>query len=173
MYQYAEVESALMRVNQIGEGSRSAFSARIGYFKRLGLLASTPGKGSRIVYKELDVLLIALCLEFSQLGIEPKRAAVLSRALWRRVSNYLLDDLSSEDQYLAGSPLMVTASLMEAGSQSDEVLTGLLPLDEEPANWVVTAKQASAMIEDRAVLINLSSLGRRVREALLEICRRN
>lgn len=166
MYQYAAVEDALMHVNGIKEEARSAFGARIAYFKRLGLLASTPGRGARIVYRDVDVLLIALCLELCQLGIEPKRSAILGRHLWRFAADHLLDEQPKTDRFLAGAPQMVTASLMEAGSSSDHIFSGLMPLNEDPDNWVITAAQASALLEDRVSLINLSSLGRRVREAL-------
>lgn len=74
-FSFGVVEAALAHVHTIREDARSAFSARLKHFQRLGFPPGiNTGRGRAASYDIGHLLLLMLALELVQLGIPPERA---------------------------------------------------------------------------------------------------
>lgn len=164
MYRYAQVETALMAVSEVLEAGRGALRGRLKNFQRLGLLDESPGKGSRIEYRFSDVCLLALCLEFAQFGIDPTKIAQVKTRIWPHVAHVFESGHNGEDLFLAAWPFeLVKTNADESYGPTDLGLTGA---GQNAKRWVFKSSDIANVVEDRALLINLSSLKRRVVSAL-------
>lgn len=78
---FGSLEAALASYQGIADAKRTAFQARLKNFHRLGFppnLKSEKGRATR--YSPADLLLMALAVELSQLGISPERLVRLLTA---------------------------------------------------------------------------------------------
>jgi hypothetical protein len=68
---YARVESILAKVFDAEDAQRGAFRGRLKHFRKLGIPAKNPGKGSRLQYSASDLFQLLVALELSEFNIDP------------------------------------------------------------------------------------------------------
>lgn len=170
MYRYSEIETALLRLHELPDVWRGAFSARLKYFQRIGILDRAPGKGSRLEYTFSDLCLLALCLEFSEFGIEPQRIIGFSKWLRFDVLPVLVDKKTGvlEDElYYASFPTFLSrAAIAEHEERADDGSQGLWPINMQTKRMIIKSSELEKKRPTRAILINLSDLHRRIVKAL-------
>ena len=77
---YRVVEAILMSMHDIPEDQRGAFRARLRLFKRLGFPPGVnTGKGKHVRYGAGEITLLALALEFIELGQTSEQAVCILR----------------------------------------------------------------------------------------------
>jgi hypothetical protein len=67
---YARVEPILGKVFDAEDAQRGAFRGRLKHFRKLGIPAKNPGKGSRLQYSAPDLFQLLAALELSEFNIE-------------------------------------------------------------------------------------------------------
>ena len=70
-YSYAEVESALARINGIDADRLGVLRGRLQHYRRIGLVAGSPGRGQRVDYRITDARIWAFAIELAGLGVDP------------------------------------------------------------------------------------------------------
>lgn len=71
---FGELEAVLAHLNGIPSHQRTAFQARLKNFHRLGFPAGIgQGRGKAVIYTAREVLLMAVAVELTQLGLTPER----------------------------------------------------------------------------------------------------
>jgi hypothetical protein len=81
-FAYAEVESALVEVFDVGDARQGTFRARLQNFRKLGIPAKNPGKGQRLRYSVGDLLQLLLALELTEYGLDPALVVKTIRDDW-------------------------------------------------------------------------------------------
>ena len=99
--QYKLVEVALAATLEVPTNRMGAFRARLRHLKNLGLPADKPGSGKQIAYSRRQVLELLIALEIENLGVAPKRAAMLAPSIVRQAP---YGSFNGHDQYVAISP---------------------------------------------------------------------
>ena len=79
---YAHVEAALARIFDAEHVQKAAFRGRLKHFRKLGIPRHNPGKGARVAYGMPDIYQLMICLELSELGIDPNLVAKLVHHHW-------------------------------------------------------------------------------------------
>ncbi len=157
MFRFAQVEAALIKLHDGAESSPAAFRARLKYFQRIGIVAESPGKGSRVVYRLEDVLTWAFCLELSEFGIDPKTIQAIYVWSSMAIGGGLFREESGDDVFF-----IVTPQIM--GQAFDpKRLRYPISSDQVPDQMIVArASKIDFTAIGRGMVINLSSLRRRV-----------
>jgi len=82
--QYRHLETALIKLFEVGESEIGAFKARIRHLRALGCPhIAKPGSGERIEYSRENTAELALALELERVGKPPRAAAWLADHLVR------------------------------------------------------------------------------------------
>ena len=81
-FAYAEVESALVEVFDVGDARQGTFRARLQNFRKLGIPAKNPGKGQRLRYSAADLFQLLLALELTEYGLDPALVVKTIRDDW-------------------------------------------------------------------------------------------
>ncbi len=122
---FGQVEAALAEVNDIASDRRTAFQARIRNFQRLGLLKDLKAtRGNVPRYEPHHLLLLALAVELSQLGVTPDRAVRLLNenmthvVIASRIASNWLARREQEIMYLYLDPMSLI-QLMEASAEEE------------------------------------------------------
>ena len=77
---FGELEAALAELNGIPSIQRTAFQARLKNFHRLGFPEGTgQGRGKAVIYGAREVVLMAIAVELTQLGLTPERVIEVIR----------------------------------------------------------------------------------------------
>ena len=71
---FGELEAGLADINGIPSHQRTAFQARLKNFHRLGFPEGIgKGRGKAVIYTPRELLLMAVAVELTQLGLTPER----------------------------------------------------------------------------------------------------
>ena len=81
-FQFSSVKAALVSAFGIAEGDRSRFFARLEHWRRVGLIAERPGKGTRATYSAAQIDKLAFIIQMSRFSIEPVITLELIKARW-------------------------------------------------------------------------------------------
>jgi|SRR5271170_495299 len=163
MFTYSQVESALSRANRVPAQSLGAFKGRIKHFQRLGMVQSSPGKGTKISYTREHVYSWAICLELAQFGIDP---TIIKQMIWSWNDGRFLKHLiqktieSTRESYFVFYPNL--ASLPENMIYISDIIHAIDELKERPE---------LALMMTRMAMINLSHVLREVEAALEEVAK--
>ncbi len=164
MYSYKQVERALATAFNIQDHQLGAFRGRINNFKNFKIVPSSPGTGHKIKYELSDVFTWAICLEFSQFGMDPKSIFQYLHFVKKDVVAYLTNELSeTERNYFDNDYALLLFhpySLSKPPLGDDTVYYSILRADEFHNN---------RLIGNRAGIINLSMLQDRVNQALDDV----
>jgi hypothetical protein len=87
-FAYAEVESALVEVFDVGDARQGTFRARLQNFRKLGIPAKNPGKGQRLRYAPTDLFQLLLALELTEYGLDPALVVKTIRDDWSNQSGF-------------------------------------------------------------------------------------
>lgn len=170
MYRYADLEAVLVRLHSVPAAHRKAFSARLKYFQRIGILKQSPGKGARIEYTFSDIWIFALCMELAQCGIDPTRIAMMASWLALIVEPALSEGKRpKEDLIFAARPIFLSREGVEDQEKSGTTGQGFMPIVDpyDPdQSFVFKASELSKLNPARALHINLTDLRARIEEAL-------
>lgn len=79
---YAQVELILARVFDAEDAQRGAFRGRLKHFRKLGIPAKNPGKGSRLQYSASDLFQLLIALELSEFNIDPNLIVKILQEHW-------------------------------------------------------------------------------------------
>lgn len=79
---YAQVELILARVFDAEDAQRGAFRGRLKHFRKLGIPAKNPGKGSRLQYSASDLFQLLIALELSEFNIDPNLIVKIVQEHW-------------------------------------------------------------------------------------------
>ncbi|ALR22062.1 hypothetical protein [Sphingobium baderi] len=113
---FGGVEAALAHMHGIASHKRTAFQARLKNFLRLGLLDDVKaGRGKAAKYEAHHILLLALGLELSQMGVAPERSVELIKNNIGRISLAVLDSISTKPEGF-GSDWSPTAIFFDPGA---------------------------------------------------------
>jgi hypothetical protein len=82
-YGYAQVELILAKVFDAEDAQRGAFRGRLKHFRKLGIPAKNPGKGSRLEYSASDLFQLLVALELSEFNIDPNLIVKIVQDHWR------------------------------------------------------------------------------------------
>jgi hypothetical protein len=80
---YAQVESILAKVFDAEDAQRGAFRGRLKHFRKLGIPAENPGKGSRLQYSASDLFQLLVALELSEFNIDPNLIVKIVQDHWK------------------------------------------------------------------------------------------
>jgi hypothetical protein len=80
---YAQVESILAKVFDAEDAQRGAFRGRLKHFRKLGIPAKNPGKGSRLQYSASDLFQLLIALELSEFNIDPNLIVKIVQDHWK------------------------------------------------------------------------------------------
>lgn len=96
--QYAQVEAALVSLNQIADSKLGAFRARLRHLRVKGLPEGTnTGKGQRATFSALSYLQMVLATELMQVGFSPSRIVKMIKGNWYNLEFDALVALSDQD----------------------------------------------------------------------------
>ena len=79
---YARVELILAKVFDAEDAQRGAFRGRLKHFRKLGIPAKNPGKGSRLQYSASDLFQLLVALELSEFNIDPNLIVKIVQDHW-------------------------------------------------------------------------------------------
>lgn len=79
---YARVKSALAKIFDVEDAQEGAFRGRLKHFRKLGIPAENPGKGTRLQYSASDIFQLLICLELSEFGIDPTLIVEIVKSHW-------------------------------------------------------------------------------------------
>jgi hypothetical protein len=79
---YARVESILAKVFDAEDAQRGAFRGRLKHFRKLGIPAENPGKGSRLQYSASDLFQLLIALELAEFNIDPTLIVKIVQDHW-------------------------------------------------------------------------------------------
>ena len=92
---FGGVEAALARLHNIASDKRTAFQARLKNFLRLGLVSDVKaGRGKAASYNAGHVLLLALALEMTQVGVGPDAAVRIIQGNMRSITKAVKASIS-------------------------------------------------------------------------------
>ena len=172
MYRYADLEAVLMRLHSVPAFYRAAFSARLKYFRRIGVSGKAPGKGTRIDYELKDIWLFAVCMELAQFGVDPSRIALMMSNWLGLVIKYALPDVKKTKEHLffAARPVFLSREGIENHEKSGTTGQGLMPIVDpyDPQqSYILKASELAEYHPARALLLDLTDLLARIEEALV------
>ena len=133
--------------------------ARAKHFQRIGAVPTGPGKGKqRIFYSVEDIIYWALIFELAETGFPPNTASLLMKRHAWELTTYFQGPVKASDLFLYIRADLLTMHLSGAPSSHYEI-------------GVKTAEQLRRKVLGnpdyaRVVIINLSTLKRRLGEAL-------
>jgi hypothetical protein len=107
-FAYAEVETALAKIFDAEDVQREVFRACLKNFRRLGIPAETPGKGSRLRYSVSDLCQLLIALELTAFGLPPDLVVKTLRRDWSLRAGFF-DAIQSATQPDAPSVFVVMA----------------------------------------------------------------
>jgi hypothetical protein len=176
---YARVESILARVFDAEDAQRGAFRGRLKHFRKLGIPAENPGKGSRLQYSASDLFQLLIALELSEFNIDPNLIVKIVQDHWKGRKGFYVAiqnaQLQPNEDYLAFlSVRFMSASLGQRRVMQSPTAISLrsAPHPVEPrfywASGVSGASLLKALQEsgERFCVFNLSARIRAVNEAL-------
>lgn len=100
---FSLVEEVIAQMNFISDERRSAFSSRLKHFQRLKYpVGINTGRGVAAIYRARHLLLMALAVEFIQLGLTPERTVRTLHKNARTVAQAFSDELLAEAQEAKG-----------------------------------------------------------------------
>ena len=141
---YAELETVLARAFGIGPDGMGRLNGRIKHLRKLGLLASTPGRGNKIRYTRADVSLFHLALTLSEFGVDPTVVATFVETHRKKLQDWLKDQ--RDPFVLFFQPSLVTGKAprrIRATAARD-----MLDLEaSNPPGWVESFKTRYATID--------------------------
>jgi hypothetical protein len=85
---YAEVETVLARVFDAEDAQPTAFRARLKHFRKLGIPAKNPGKGTRLRYSQSDLFQLLVALELSEFDVDPVLIVKIIQRHWTLGSGF-------------------------------------------------------------------------------------
>lgn len=167
-YRYAVVEDALASIHEVPAEGRAAFRARIKYFRRIGMAASTPGKGARVEYDVHQVMMLAYCFELAEFGIDPSRIELIVQWTAGDVFDILSEREKAGTFFFAATPKMIAQAAEVAEHQHNRA--GLFnPTAGNPGGLVYREADLDVAALRRAIIINLSALRLDVLTALRQV----
>jgi hypothetical protein len=175
---YARVESILAKVFDAEDAQRGAFRGRLKHFRKLGIPAENPGKGSRLQYSASDLYQLLVALELSEFNIDPNLIVKIVQDHWKGKKGFYAAiqnaERSNEDCLAFLSVRFMSASLGQRRVMQSATAISLrsAPHPVEPRFvWASGASGATllkALQEpgERFCVFNLSARIRAVNEAL-------
>jgi hypothetical protein len=179
---YARIETALARVYGAEDVQKSTFSGRLKHFRKLGVPARKPGKGTRIEYEDADLWQLMICLELSEFGIDPTLIVKIVRRHWE-VSGYLPQAIQLARQFpgndrFVAIPVNFMSHAWAGGWKETKTETSISisQTTSDPVGGVeyFLASDYKKFLEvtsepgERALVFNLSARVRAVEKALRE-----
>lgn len=93
---FSTLESLLGRVHEVASDKRMAFQARLKNFLRLGLIDDVKaGRGKAAKFEAEHILMLALAIELSQIGVSPEKAVSIIRNNISKIAAAVLVSVSS------------------------------------------------------------------------------
>lgn len=166
---FAGVEDLLADVNSIRIDKRTAFQARLKNFLRLGLLPGVKeGRGKAASYESHQMFMLALAVEFTQLGFPPDAAvAMIGRSLPEIVAA-IRSIPKTETDTSSWSPRIVyfdpagLSSLMDDAAVNQRRTLSFAPVDQFKDNL----RELLASGSTRLALIDVTGLVVELADAL-------
>jgi hypothetical protein len=169
---YAQVEAVLAKVFDAEDVQHAAFRGRLKHFRKLGIPAQNPGKGSRVQYAPADLFQLLMALELSELGLDPVLIAKRLRKDWENRAGFFaaieLAQVRRGDQCLA----LLRLACMSASFGRRRVMedaAGLSLKSSPPAVevWFVwptekTGRELVAALQQRGERLTIFNLSERV-----------
>ena len=124
MYTYAQAETILARLYGADEqAQRNAFRGRLKHLKRVGIpMNMSPGRGKKVLYTREHLFQWAICLEFSEFGIDPMLTSKFIYALWNQFRYFMTyttqNDNYEDDVILTMYPIIMSKNWTEIDKQS-------------------------------------------------------
>ena len=166
---FAGVEALLAEVNSIQRDKRTAFQARLKNFLRLGLLPDVKeGRGKAASYETHQVLMLALAVEFTQLGFPPDATVAMIRRSLMEIVGAIRSIPKRESDTADWSPRIVyfdpagLSPLMDESAVSQRRALSFAPVDKFKDDLRDMLAQGST----RLALINVTGLVVSLAEAL-------
>ena len=125
--------------------------------KRIGAVPTGPGRGKRISYSVEDVIYWAIIFELAETGFPPNTASLLMKRHGWDLTNYFPGPVRVPDQFLWVRADLLTLHLRGVSCQYE---IGVMTAEQ------LRRKVLSNPNFARVVLVNLSTLKRRLGEAL-------
>jgi hypothetical protein len=99
-FDYNEVERALAKAFGIRKEAMGALRGRLNNFRKLGLVADSPGTGRKVSYRREHIYKWALGLELCEFGVDPRLIRpFVNLFAWPKAKEQLLRDGGPEDGY--------------------------------------------------------------------------
>jgi hypothetical protein len=160
-FSYAQVEAALARINGIGADRIGVLRGRLQHFRRIGLVAASPGKGKRVDFGITDARVWALAIELAGFGADPLTAKHILD-FWRPqiLQAFLQAEAEPENLFLA---LRMDFLTSPPGSEGEE----------QPMRWLqvwreseISMRELNRWLGRRWGMFNLSDMVRALDKAL-------
>ena len=156
-FSYGQLERALVALHGGNIATLPTLRARAKHFQRIGAVPTGPGRGKRISYSVEDVIYWALIFELAETGFPPNTASQMMKRHGWSLTSFFSGPVGQPDRFLC-----IRADLLSL--HLSRVLTHY-------NIGVMTAEQLRRKVLSnpdyaRVVLINLSTLKRRLGEAL-------
>ncbi|WP_150291661.1 hypothetical protein [Sphingobium estronivorans] len=95
---FSAVEAMLARIHNVADDKRIAFQGRLKSLLKAGLLPHVQqGRGKAAVYGAGDVAILALALEFAQMGVGPERAVEIISSNMQEIVRSVLHSVRMQD----------------------------------------------------------------------------
>lgn len=169
MLAYSVVEAALAKINHVPEASLGAFRGRISNLKRIGLVASSGGRGKKILYDMTDVWKLAFYIELTQSGIDPTAMKdYFSNATADIITAFNRVYLADADIYYGFGLNIMTGSFYygEKLTKENIDIVGAIAGSEFDARDLSVEKINNQLRSRRVILLNISQLRRDLDRAL-------
>jgi hypothetical protein len=176
---YARVEAALAKVFDVEDAQHGAFRGRLKHFRKLGIPAETPGKGSRLQYTPSDLFQLLVALELSEFDIDPTLIVQIVQRHWKlregffetiRLAQQLPSEGPSGDWLVVMRPWFMSASLGQRRIMQSATGISVRSAPNPVEIQFVLARNASNILipkpGERLCVFNLSARIRAVEQAL-------
>ena len=166
----------MAKVFDAEDAQRGAFRGRLKHFRKLGIPAKNPGKGSRLQYSASDLFQLLVALELSEFNIDPNLIVKIVQGHWMGRKGFYAAIQHAQGPSNEDCLAFLRVCFMSASLGQRRVMQSATAISQRSAPhpveiqfvWASGANILKALQEprERFCVFNLSARIRAVNEAL-------